>query len=32
MTDDERRGYDRNSEAYRQLAARFRAGLRSISR
>jgi carbonic anhydrase/acetyltransferase-like protein (isoleucine patch superfamily) len=32
MTDEERRRYDRNSESYRQLAARFRAGLRSVPR
>src|SRR5690242_12463158 len=29
MTDDERRRFDRNAEVYRQLAARFRTGLRS---
>ncbi len=32
MSDEERRRYDRNSETYRQLAARFRAGLRAIAR
>jgi gamma-carbonic anhydrase len=32
MTDEERRRYDRNSETYRQLAARFRAGLRAVPR
>jgi carbonic anhydrase/acetyltransferase-like protein (isoleucine patch superfamily) len=30
MSDEERRRYDRNSETYRQLAARFRAGLRAV--
>ena len=32
MGDEERRRYDRNSETYRQLAARFRAGLRAVPR
>ena len=32
MTEEERRRYDRNSETYRQLAARFRAGLRAVAR
>ena len=32
MSDEERRRYDRNSETYRQLAARFRAGLRAVPR
>lgn len=29
MSEEERRRYDRNADVYRQLAARFRAGLRS---
>ena len=29
MTDEERKRFDRNAEVYRQLASRFRAGLRS---
>lgn len=29
MSDEERKRFDRNAEVYRQLAARFRAGLRS---
>ncbi|HTC07842.1 MAG TPA: gamma carbonic anhydrase family protein [Acetobacteraceae bacterium] len=32
MSEEERRRYDRNSETYRQLAARFRAGLQPIAR
>jgi carbonic anhydrase/acetyltransferase-like protein (isoleucine patch superfamily) len=32
MAEEERRRYDRNAEAYRELAARFRAGLRSVPR
>jgi len=32
MSDEERRRYDRNSEAYRQLAARFLGGLRAVPR
>jgi carbonic anhydrase/acetyltransferase-like protein (isoleucine patch superfamily) len=32
MSEKERRGYDRNSDVYRQLAARFRAGLRPVAR
>ena len=31
MSDEERKRFDRNAEVYRQLAARFRAGLRSVS-
>jgi carbonic anhydrase/acetyltransferase-like protein (isoleucine patch superfamily) len=30
MSDEERKRFDRNAEVYRQLAARFRAGLRSV--
>jgi hypothetical protein len=29
MSDEERRKFDRNAEVYRELAAQFRAGLRS---
>jgi gamma-carbonic anhydrase len=32
MSEEERRRYDRNAETYRQLAARFRVGLRSVPR
>ena len=32
MGEEERRRYDRNAETYRQLAARFRAGLRPVAR
>lgn len=32
MSEEERRRYDRNADVYRQLAARFRAGLRSVER
>ncbi len=32
MSDEERRRYDRNAEVYRQLAARFRGGLRAVPR
>jgi carbonic anhydrase/acetyltransferase-like protein (isoleucine patch superfamily) len=32
MSEEERRRYDRNSETYRQLAARFRAGLQPVPR
>ncbi|HUB12362.1 MAG TPA: gamma carbonic anhydrase family protein [Acetobacteraceae bacterium] len=31
MTDEERKKFDRNAEVYRQLARRFRAGLRSTT-
>ena len=31
MTDDERKKFDRNAVVYRELAARFRAGLRSTT-
>jgi len=31
MSDEERRKFDRNAEVYRQLAARFRNGLRSLT-
>jgi hypothetical protein len=31
MTDEERKRFDRNAEVYRQLAARFRQGLRSTT-
>jgi carbonic anhydrase/acetyltransferase-like protein (isoleucine patch superfamily) len=31
MSDEERRKFDRNAEVYRELAARFRAGLRSTT-
>jgi carbonic anhydrase/acetyltransferase-like protein (isoleucine patch superfamily) len=31
MSDEERKRFDRNSEVYRQLAARFRAGLHSAT-
>jgi carbonic anhydrase/acetyltransferase-like protein (isoleucine patch superfamily) len=31
MTDEERKRFDRNAEVYRELAARFRAGLRSAT-
>jgi carbonic anhydrase/acetyltransferase-like protein (isoleucine patch superfamily) len=30
MSDEERKRFDRNADVYRQLAARFRAGLRSL--
>jgi carbonic anhydrase/acetyltransferase-like protein (isoleucine patch superfamily) len=30
MPEDERRKYDRNAETYRDLAARFRSGLRAV--
>ena len=32
MPEEERRRYDRNAEAYRQLAARFRGGLQPVAR
>jgi carbonic anhydrase/acetyltransferase-like protein (isoleucine patch superfamily) len=31
MSEEERRRFDRNAEVYRQLAARFRAGLRGVA-
>jgi gamma-carbonic anhydrase len=31
MTDEERRRFDRNADVYRQLAARYRTGLRSVT-
>jgi carbonic anhydrase/acetyltransferase-like protein (isoleucine patch superfamily) len=30
MSDEERKKFDRNAEVYRELARRFRAGLRSV--
>jgi carbonic anhydrase/acetyltransferase-like protein (isoleucine patch superfamily) len=32
MSEEERRRYDRNAQTYRELAARFRVGLRSVDR